>query len=108
MSSCDMPPGPPQAEAPAKRTVFCVKFQREMPGLDDPPFDTPLGQRIYENVSREAWKMWGEYAKMVLNEYRLNPANPRDQEVLVKHMEEFFFGEGAALPPGYVPPKTKA
>jgi len=108
MSSCDTPPGPPQPEAPGTRKVFCVKFQREMPGLDEPPFDTALGQRIYENVSREAWNMWGEYAKMVLNEYRLNPANPRDQEVLVKHMEEFFFGEGAALPPGYVPPKTKA
>jgi len=52
--------------------------------------------------------MWGEYCKMVLNEYRLNPASPKDQEVLVKHLEEFFFGEGAALPPGYVPPKTKA
>ena len=89
------------------RMVFCVKFQREMPGLDEPPFDTELGQRIYENVSQEAWKMWGEYCKMVLNEYRLNPANPKDQEVLVKHLEEFFFGEGAALPPNYVPPKTK-
>ncbi len=105
---CNVPPGPPMPEPPAKRTVFCVKFQREMPGLDEPPFDTELGRRIYENVSREAWRMWGEYAKMVLNEYRLNPANPRDQEVLVKHMEDFFFGEGAALPPNYVPPRAKA
>ena len=93
---------------PGARKVFCVKFQREMPGLDEPPFDTELGRRIYENVSQEAWKMWGEYCKMVLNEYRLNPASPKDQEVLVKHLEEFFFGEGAALPPNYVPPKTKA
>jgi len=79
-----------------------------MPGLDEPPFDNPLGQRIYENVSREAWAMWAEHCKMILNEYRLNPANPKDQEVLAKQMEEYFFGEGAALPPGYVPPKTKA
>ncbi len=43
------------------RMVFCVKFQREMPGLDEVPFDThPLGQRIYENVSKEAWKLWLE------------------------------------------------
>ena len=68
----------------------------------------PVEARHLENVSQEAWKMWGEYCKMVLNEYRLNPASPKDQEVLVKHLEEFFFGEGAALPPGYVPPKTKA
>ena len=89
------------------RKIFCVKFQREMPGLDEPPFDSPLGQRIYENVSREAWKMWGEHCKMILNEYRLNPANKSDQEILVKQMEDFFFGEGAALPPGFVPQKTK-
>jgi Fe-S cluster biosynthesis and repair protein YggX len=90
------------------RKVFCVKFQREMPGLDEPPFDSPLGQRIYDNVSREAWKMWGEHCKMILNEYRLNPANKSDQEILVKQMEDFFFGEGAALPPGFVPQKTKS
>ena len=89
------------------RKVFCVKFQREMPGLDEPPFDGPLGQRIYESVSKEAWKMWGEHCKMILNEYRLNPANKSDQEILVKQMEEFFFGEGAALPPGFVPQKSK-
>ena len=106
MSSSKVPPGPPQQQAPGTRMVFCVKLQREMPGLDEPPFDTPLGQRVYESISREAWRMWSDYAKMVLNEYRLNAANPRDQEVLVKHMEEFFFGENAALPPSYVPPKT--
>jgi Fe-S cluster biosynthesis and repair protein YggX len=44
---------------------------------------------------------------MILNEYRLNPANKSDQEILVKQMEEYFFGENAALPPGFVPQKTK-
>jgi Fe-S cluster biosynthesis and repair protein YggX len=47
--------------------------------------------------------MWTEHCKMVLNEFRLNPANPKDQEVIVKHLENFFWGENAALPPGYVP-----
>ncbi len=87
----------------ASHTVFCVKFQKEMPGLDEPPFDTELGQKIYDNVSQEAWRMWTEHCKMVLNEFRLNPANPKDQEVIVKHLENFFWGENAALPPGYVP-----
>lgn len=94
-------------DRPVTRKVFCVKFQKEMPGLEEPPFDTELGQRIYENISRDAWEMWTEHCKMILNEYRLNPANPRDQELLVKQMEEYFFGEGAALPPGYVPPQAK-
>ena len=66
-----------------------------------------LGQRIYENVSAEAWKLWEERMKMILNEYRLMPWQKEAQELVAKHMEDFFFGEGAALPPGYVPPETK-
>ena len=100
-------PGGGEKKDEGGRKVFCVKFQREMTGLDEPPFDSPLGQRIYENVSKEAWKMWGEHCKMILNEYRLNPANKADQEILVKQMEDYFFGEGAALPPNFVPQKTK-
>jgi Fe-S cluster biosynthesis and repair protein YggX len=89
------------------RKVFCVKFQREMPGLDEPPFDNEMGQRIFENVSKEAWKMWVEQMKMIMNEYRLNLGTPEAQEMLLKQMDQYFFGEGAALPPGYVPPKSK-
>jgi Fe-S cluster biosynthesis and repair protein YggX len=89
------------------RKVFCVKFQREMEGLDESPFDThPLGQRIYENVSKEAWKLWVERMKMIMNEYRLNLGTREAQEFLLKQMEEYFFGEGAALPPDYVPPAS--
>ena len=91
------------------RTVYCVKLQREAPGLDEVPFEGhPLGQKIYENVSKEAWKLWLERMKMIMNEYRLNLASPEAQEFLLKQMEEFFFSENAALPPGYVPPKTKS
>lgn len=87
------------------RTVFCVKFQREMPGLEEVPFEGhPLGQRIYDNVSKEAWKMWVERMKMLVNEYRLNLGTPEAQEFLLRQMEEFFFGEGAAFPPDYRPP----
>jgi Fe-S cluster biosynthesis and repair protein YggX len=91
----------------AERMVKCVKFGKDMPGLDEPPFDTELGRRIYENVSQEAWRLWGEHAKMVINEYRLNPADKKAQEILVQQMEQFFFGEGAVLPPDYVPPQQK-
>ena len=91
--SCGNPVTPQPDNEPVTRTVFCVKFQREMPGLDEPPFDGELGQKIFQNVSREAWKMWAEHCKMILNEYRLNPANKSDQEILVKQMEEYFFGE---------------
>ena len=100
--------GGPTVEETGKRTVFCVKFQRDMPGLDEAPFDGhPLGQRIYENVSKEAWKMWLEQMKMIMNEYRLNPLDPNSMKIMEEQMEQFFFGAGAKLPEGYVAPKAK-
>jgi Fe-S cluster biosynthesis and repair protein YggX len=107
MGCGSMPPVMPRDEEQGKRRVFCVKFQREMAGLDEPPFDNPVGQRIYENVSKEAWKLWIEQMKMIMNEYRLNLGTPEAQEFLLKQMEEYFFGEGAAFPPNYVPPRSK-
>ena len=91
----------------AQRMVKCVKFQRELPGLDEPPFNNELGRRIYENVSKDAWKLWLEHLKMIVNEYRLNLVEREAQQVVRQQMEEYFFGAGAALPPGYVPPQTK-
>ena len=92
----------------AQRMVKCVKFGRELPGLDEPPWSGELGQRIYDNVSQEAWKMWLEHLKMLINEYRLSPSTKEAQELIASQMEEFFFGEGTKLPPNYVPPKTKS
>jgi len=96
----------PPAGKHTGRTVFCVKFQRELPGLDEVPFEGhPLGQRIHDNVSKEAWALWVEQMKILVNEYRLNLADPKAQEFLLKQMEQYFFGEGAAFPPDYVPPR---
>jgi Fe-S cluster biosynthesis and repair protein YggX len=92
----------------AQRMVKCVLLKKELPGLDEPPWGGELGQRIYENVSQEAWKLWLERLKMMINEYRLMPAQKEHQEIIAQQMEKFFFGEGAALPPDYVPPETKS
>ena len=108
MGCSDGPPVPQVEEKAGGRKVFCVKFQREMSGLDEVPFDNhPLGQRIYDNVSKEAWKMWVEHMKMLMNEYRLNLGTQEAQEFLIQQMDNYFFGEGSALPPDFVPPKTK-
>jgi Fe-S cluster biosynthesis and repair protein YggX len=105
--SCGNVPSPPPEET-GGRMVMCVKFQREMPGLDEPPFDShPLGQKIYDNVSKEAWKMWVEHMKMLMNEYRLNLGTAEAQEFLLQQMDNYFFGPGSALPPDFVPQKSK-
>jgi Fe-S cluster biosynthesis and repair protein YggX len=107
MSPCS----PPQPDSPAAQTagrrVFCVKFQKELPGLDEAPWPGELGQRIFENVSRDAWKLWEDRMKMILNEYRLMPWQKEAQDLMARYMEDFFFGEAAALPPGYVPEQPK-
>ena len=97
-----------QPAKPGQRVVKCVKFGKEMPGLDRIPWKGELGKRVYENVSQEAWKLWIEHSKMIMNEYRLNPLDPNSQKVMGEQMEQFFFGEGARLPEGYVPPRAKA
>ena len=98
----------PERAVPGERMVFCVKFQRKMPGLAEVPFEgNPLGEKIYENVSKEAWKMWIEHMKMLMNEYRLNLGTKEAQEFLLQQMDNYFFGEGAALPPDFVPQKSK-
>ncbi|MCX6544044.1 MAG: oxidative damage protection protein [Acidobacteria bacterium] len=89
------------------RTVTCVKLGKPLPGLDAAPWPGELGQRIFENVSAEAWKMWEERMKMILNEYRLLPFQKEAQELVARQMEEFFFGDNSALPPEYVPQRQK-
>jgi Fe-S cluster biosynthesis and repair protein YggX len=93
---------------PKPRTVFCQKLQTELPALDAPPWPGEIGERIYQSISVDAWKMWEERMKMILNEYRLMPWQKEAQQLIAKQMEDFFFGEGAALPPGYVPQQSKS
>jgi Fe-S cluster biosynthesis and repair protein YggX len=84
--------------------VFDTRFKTEMEGLDEPPFDSDFGQKIYKNVSKKSWSEWVERQKMLLNEYRLQPWTREAQEFLVEQMSEFFFGEGGSLPKEYVAP----
>jgi len=102
MSMCGGPPSPSNKPITnlSGRTVKCVKFQKDMPGLDAAPWPGEIGQRIYETVSAEAWKLWEERQKMILNEYRLMPWQKEGQEIIKTQMEDFFFGEGSALPAG--------
>jgi len=84
--------------------VFCVRNKKEMEGLEEPPFDSEFGQKIFKNVSKVAWAEWVERQKMLLNEYRLQPWTPQAQEFLVAQMEEFFFADGHGMPAEFVPP----
>jgi Fe-S cluster biosynthesis and repair protein YggX len=81
--------------------VQCVKLGREAEGLDKPPFKGELGQRVYENISAEAWRGWLEHSKMLINEYRLDLTSEQGQHIWMTELEKFFFGEGSAKPPEF-------
>ncbi len=85
------------------RMVHCVKLGRELPGLEKPPFPGPLGQRIYENISQQAYDMWPAQSTLLINHYGLNLADPEARKILREQMEEFFFGPNAKMPEGWVP-----
>jgi Fe-S cluster biosynthesis and repair protein YggX len=89
------------------RLVQCIKLQKELPGLDAPPYPGELGERIYQQVSAIAWQQWLQQQTMFINEYRLSLRDPEARAMLKYEMEKFFFLEGSAPPSGYVPPEAK-
>jgi len=85
------------------RIVQCVLLGEEAEGLDYVPYPGDLGQRVFENVSRQAWQQWVGHQTMLINENRLTPIEPAARKFLEEEMEKFFFGSGSEAPPEFVP-----
>ena len=85
------------------RMVNCVKLGREAEGLDRPPLPSELGKRMYEDVSKDAWRDWQTQQTRLINENRLQLADPRARKYLLEQTEKYFFGGGADEASGYVP-----
>lgn len=87
------------------RMVHCIKLKIEAEGLARAPYPGPLGQRIFENVSKQAWGQWVEHQTRLINEYRLALAESTARKFLATEMEKYFFG-GELAQTGYVPPPS--
>ena len=87
------------------RMVKCIKLGHEAEGLDFPPVPGELGKRLWESVSKEAWQQWMKHQTMLINENRLNLADPKARKYLQEQTENYFFGGAVDRPSGYVPPK---
>ena len=83
--------------------VNCIKLGQMAEGMDKPPFKGEFGQRLYDNVSKEAWKHWLEHSKMLINEYRLDLTSESGQRLWMSECEKYFFGEGSNAPAEYRP-----
>mgnify|MGYP003385131535 CR=1 FL=1 len=84
-------------------TVFCTKYQQNMPGLTAPPYPGPKGQNIYETISRQAWEEWQAHQTMLINERQLNMMEPEARKFLQQEMDKFMSGEDYAKADGFVP-----
>lgn len=85
------------------RTVNCAKLKQQAEALEKPPYPGELGERIYAQISKPAWEMWVRQQTMLINEYRLTPAEPQTRRFLEREMESFLFGAGSAPPPEFRP-----
>lgn len=85
------------------RMVQCVRLKTSAEGLDFAPVPGALGQRIYNEVSKEGWQQWLRQQTMLINENRLSMLDPRARQYLLKQCEEFFFGDGGETASGFVP-----
>jgi Fe-S cluster biosynthesis and repair protein YggX len=88
------------------RTVYCSYLKREAEGLDRVPYPGPLGQRIYDSISKPAWQQWLSHQTMLMNEYRLSPIEPKARKFLAEEMEKFLFGTGSEKPADFVEPDS--
>lgn len=84
------------------RIVHCALLKTEAEGLDFAPWPGALGQRIYAEISKQAWQRWLAHQTILINEYRLNPLAAKDRAYLAEQMEKFLFLGEVTNPPGYI------
>lgn len=87
------------------RTVFCRRHQKELEGLERPPFPGTVGQQIFETVSKQAWQEWLKHQTLLINEKRLLLTDPATGQYLAGQRDRFLAGEAVDHAEGYVPPK---
>ena len=86
------------------RSIFCKKYQKELEGLDAPPFPGPKGQEIFDAISKRAWLDWQTHQTMLINEKHLSLVDPEARKYLQQEMDKFFAGEDYDQAEGYVAP----
>ncbi len=88
---------------PAGRAIHCVKLKRQAEGLDSAPWPGELGQRIYADISKEAWQDWLRQQTILINEYKLSPLDADHKRYLAAQMEAWLFGDGIVMPEAWKP-----
>ncbi|MAZ86016.1 MAG: oxidative damage protection protein [Cellvibrionaceae bacterium] len=89
------------------RTVFCRKYQKDLEGLEAPPYPGPKGLEVFENISKQAWSEWLSHQTMLINEKHLNMMDMTARTYLSEQQQKFFSGEQIDAVDGFVPEEDK-
>lgn len=75
----------------------CQRTGRPGTKMTRPPFKGPVGEWIFENISRETFDAWIAQGTKVINELRLDLSRDADSETYDQHMREFLGIDDALL-----------
>ncbi|MDB2339136.1 MAG: oxidative damage protection protein [Gammaproteobacteria bacterium] len=83
------------------QTVFCKKFQKDLPAMTIPPMPGPKGKELMETVSQEAWESWKSHQTTLINEKHLDLSEADARSWLLEQMEKFFNNEEVEQASGF-------
>lgn len=87
------------------RMVMCRMLKKELPGLKRPPFKNELGQKLYNEVSQEAWDQWLQESVRIINTYRVDLVDPAGQQFMFRQIAIYFgYEEGDVAETAWVSP----
>ena len=90
----------------SERIVRCRLLKKDLPGLDRAPYKNELGQRIYDEVSKEAWQQWLKDSVRFINTYRVDLATSEGQAFMFKQCSIYFgYEQGEQAETAWTPPK---
>jgi len=84
-------------------SVFCKKYQKDLPKMVIPPMPGPKGIELMSSVSQQAWDEWKSKQTMLINEKHLDLSLEDDRAYLADQMEKFFNNEQVDEPTGFKP-----
>ena len=82
-------------------TVFCKKFQKDLPAMTVPPMPGPKGKELMETVSQKAWESWKSHQTTLINEKHLDMSKADDRLWLIEQMEKYFNNEDVEHASGF-------
>ena len=83
------------------KTIFCKKFQKDLPAMTIPPMPGPKGKNLMETISQEAWESWKSHQTTLINEKHLDLSQADTRSWLLEQMEKFFNNEEVEQASGF-------